>query len=125
MALAAKTSTRLDRYKSAMRKRWEFNPWPFVALWFVGGFVALFVVAALTDGCYTYDDGSKSCGINGPMSGAVYLTICIWLGPFALALLGSIIFKGIPLMFNSLWEARPRRVSEPVRKDLRRVHPPE
>jgi ABC-type Fe3+-siderophore transport system permease subunit len=108
-----------------VRKRWEFNPWPFVALWVVGGLIALFVVAALTNGCRTYDDGSKSCGVNGPMSGATILTICIWLGPFALALLGSIIFQGIPLMLNSLWEARPRRVSEPVRKDLRRVHPPE
>lgn len=102
-----------------MKKRWTFSPEPFIALWFVIGLAALFIVGALTNGCYTESDGSKRCGVNGPFSKWSILTVVIWLGPFALVALGAATFVSI----RGLWNARPRRVIEAITDDLRSIHP--
>lgn len=106
-----------------MRKRWKFNPWPYVALWLVAGFIGMFVVAALTDGCNTWSDGTKTCGINGPISHTTIIEIVAWLGPIVIP---SVLYVAAAIVVGStraLWEAWPRRIEEPVVEDLREIEP--
>lgn len=93
-----------------MKTEWKCNFGPLTLLWLVGGGAAAYAVAAATNGC-----GTHGCGMNGPMSTASTVALCVWLGPFALALaLGAILFVGWALQ-----EAVPKRVRVPVTEDLR------
>lgn len=89
-----------------MRKRWTWNPWPWVALWTLGGFVAWIICMALLNGC-----DQLGCGVDaGHISAPVAIFGIIWLAPWLLAASYRILLV--------LWHARPRRISKPL-PDLR------
>ena len=94
-----------------MRKRWEFSPGPFIVAWFVLGLVTYIVVAASTGPCTR-----SGCGMNSDaLSTAAYVALAVWLGPFAVGIVGGL----AAMLAMAMWDARPRRVTEPVTTDLR------
>ena len=101
-----------------MKRRWTFDPGPFIAVWLFGGLIAFITVSAFTWPC-----DSNGCGMNSnaPMPWTAALAIGLWLGPFALAITGLAVWWAVV----SCWNARPRRVVEPITTDLREAEPPQ
>ncbi len=90
-----------------MKTRWTIDPMPWVGAWLALGTVAFVIVASLNP--------KTRAGDLPPL---VIVTLCIWLGPFALGLATIAIVFGAMV----LWDARPRRITEAVTTDLREHH---
>jgi hypothetical protein len=90
------------------RKRWTWDPLPFVVFQFFGGLV-LFCVSMITDPC----DSAGRCGLSSDRIGWEALVgLSLWIGPWLLA--------GLVFALKCLWQARPRRVEEEMKlPDLR------
>lgn len=94
-----------------MRRRWEFDPAPFVMAWMFGGLVVFIIVMSIWNGC-----DQQGCGMDaGHISTVGIVGLCVWLGPIVLPLAGLALAAGAV----GLWSARPRRLWEPVTTDLR------
>jgi hypothetical protein len=101
-----------------MRHRWEVN-WDslngLAAVWFVAGFVAIMVCLTIWRNHDRHGQGAGAAWVHSP----AHWVLPLWLGPFAVA--ASVLgVYGAMLGLRELWRHPPiRRVTEPVRQDLR------
>jgi hypothetical protein len=98
-----------------MRKRWRWNPGPFMAAWFFGGLLTVAGIAIFTEPHHHHPHPGND------MSTALAIALAIWLTP---VVIGGAAVLFVTCVGPSLWAARPRRVGEPVHDDLREVWKP-